>query len=104
MNNSVKVAGVRVVKGEQGEFCALDLISLQFKQSKTTGKEYLAPVKASITTALSKELAETLVGETFPGKIIRRELPKAEYRKWVNPSTGEEMTITHENVYVSNEE
>lgn len=104
MDNSVKVAGVRVVEGEQGSFCALDLISLEFKKSQTTGKEYLSPVKASITTSLSKELANQLIGETFPGKIVRRDLAKADYREWTNPSTGEVMTIKHENVYISNAE
>lgn len=98
--NSVQVAGVREITNGDKKFCALDLIALAFKTSKTSGKAYLAPVKASITTSLTKEQASKLVGESLPGTIVRRELPADQYRQWTNPTTKEEMTIKHENVFV----
>lgn len=71
--NAVRTA---VNKKDGKEFIALDLVSLQGVKSKTSGKEYLGTVKASVTTALSKEVAEKLLGQNIGGSIIRKPLEK----------------------------
>lgn len=102
MSNAVKIAGVRTAKNKKDgkEFIALDLVQIKPVVSKTTGKAYLGVTKTSITTALSKALAETLVGSELPGTIERVELPAEKHVDWKNPSTGEIMKITHQNIWV----
>lgn len=90
----VLIEKTRLIESSNGEFCVLDLVSEEpsVKVSKTTGKPYLSLMRASISCTFSKEVAETLVGKTLPGKILRVEVPAFEY---TNPSTGEVMLLNH---------
>ena len=108
MNNSnnsntaaVLVNAVRSAEKDGKTFMALDLIQIKPVLSKTSNKYYLGAIKASITTALSKEVAERLVGTELGGTIITRALPEDKHRNWVNPRTQETILITQENVWVA---
>lgn len=99
---AVLVNAVREVKQEgKPSFVALDLVQLKSLKSKISGKDYIATVKASVTTNLSPELARTLVGQELGGTIVERELPAEKHRDWMNPRTGEMIKITKERIWVA---
>jgi hypothetical protein len=100
-NFGVFVNAVRPATSKDGkEFIALDLVQIQPVMSKTSKKEYLGTVRASITTALSKEVAEALLGSEIGGKIIKtlRETPE-EY----TTKDGRKVTITYDTTWESAE-
>jgi hypothetical protein len=98
----VLVNAVREVQIEgKPSFVALDLVQLKAVKSKVTGKDYIATVKASVTTNLSKVLAETLIGQELSGTIQERDLPAEKHRDWKNPRTGEMVRITKERIWVA---
>jgi len=53
-------------------------------------------MRASISCTFSKDVAETLVGKTLPGKILKVKVPAYEFS---NPTTGEVMVLNHSNRY-----
>lgn len=94
----VLIEKTRVIESSKGEFCVLDLVSQEpsVKVSKNTGKPYLVLMRASISCTFSKDVAETLVGKTLPGKILKVKVPAYEFS---NPTTGEVMVLNHSNRY-----
>lgn len=108
MKKSVLITGVRTVEGPQGEFAALDLETDDLRVSKTTKKVYHTTIKASITTTLSPEQAQRLIGQELEGEIVKvdrkpdlEKYPDSKgFPMWKNPRTEELVMITTQNEFV----
>lgn len=90
---------MRELEGASGKFVVLDLLSAEptIKVSQISGKPYLTLLKASISCTFPREVAETMVGQKLPGRIVRVEVPEYSYN---NPSTGEVLVLNHSYQYM----
>lgn len=96
----VRIIGYKQRQKEDGElFYALELQGgVELIKSKTTGNFYATAKKASLPSTFEKETCEALIGTDLPGNIIKEECEPYDY---TIKETGEEITLFHRWVYVS---
>ncbi len=99
----VTIVGVKQVETKDGkQFTALVIQGeLRFVKSETTGNYYLSANKMRISTHLSVEFCQSLIGQKLPGTVERIECEPYPYE---NQETGELMTLTHTYVYSPQEQ
>jgi hypothetical protein len=73
--------------------------AIEVATSKTTGKPYLTARKTSIPCTFSDKFAETLVGQSLPGTIERKECTPYEF---IIPNTKKKVTLSHTFQYSPN--
>ena len=98
----VKIVDFKVYEKEDGtEFCALIAQGgIESIKSKETGKVYLTVRKAIVPCTFNQSECETLIGMELEGHIDKVETEPYQYTV---ESTGEQITLTHRNEYVSKE-
>ena len=95
----VTIVDYRLNKNSDGEkFYSLILEGdLTIVQSTETGNFYATAKRSSITSTFSEESAKKLIGREIPGDIIRE---SCDPYTWVEPESGEEITLSHTYKYV----
>lgn len=90
----VTVIDFAVRQNSEGEeFIALILQGgLEMVMSKETGKYYATSKKCSISSTFTEEAASQLIGQTIPGRIVRKECESYQYTL---PETGETVELSH---------
>ena len=73
-------------------FCSVMVAGDASVHMSAEGKASLVALKASIPSNLPKDVLESMIGNKLPGKVERVE---TEPYQWVNPNTGEEITLSH---------
>lgn len=73
-------------------FCSVMVAGDASVHMNAEGKASLVALKASIPSNLPKDVLEGMIGNKLPGKVERVE---TEPYQWVNPNTGEEITLSH---------
>ncbi|PWI29762.1 hypothetical protein DI383_08360 [Flavobacteriaceae bacterium LYZ1037] len=71
---------------------------IEMVQSKETGNFYATAKKAFVPSTFDEQVCTGLIGTEMPGSIIKEECEPFEY---VVKETGEEITLTHRWVYVT---
>jgi hypothetical protein len=61
-------------------------------ESKITGKPYLTARETSIPCMFSDEFAETMIGQSLPGTIERKECAAYEF---IIPNTKKKIVLNH---------
>jgi len=74
---------------------------LEVVKSKETEKNYFTAKTARVACTFNEETCKQLIGTELPGRIQKVETEPYEY---VIPETGEMITLTHRNEYVSEDE
>lgn len=100
----VTVTGFQERKNQEGEtYFALEIFSddLEFIVSKKTGRHYATVRKCFMSTTFNEMICKKMIGRDMPGSIIKEECDPYNY---VLEETGEELILTHRNVYVPVEE
>lgn len=64
--------------------------------SKETGKPYLTARKTSIPCTFDEVMAKSMVGEKFPGKILKMDCEEYEF---TIPGTGKKIKLAYTYVY-----
>ena len=83
----------RINKVKNEEFTVMILQGgIEVVESKTTGKPYLTARKTSIPCTFSDKFAETMVGQSLPGVIERKECVPYEF---IIPNTKKKVTLHH---------
>ncbi len=86
-----------VDSNDGGTYISLELSGdLELVQSKTTNKMYATTRKARISSTLTKEVAERMIGKQLDGTLERVEVEPYDY---INPETGEIMRLAHRYEY-----
>jgi|SRR5690554_2488259 len=89
-------------EGDGTEFHALIVQGgLEVVKSKTTNKNYFTAKTARVACTFSEETCKQLIGTELPGRIQKVTTTPYEY---VIPETGEMVTLSHRNEYLSDEE
>lgn len=74
---------------------------IEMVKSKSTGNFYATARKTSITTTFDKATCQALIGTELPGKVEKQECDAYEY---TIKDTGEVIELSHQFVYVPEEE
>jgi hypothetical protein len=78
-------------------FIALELTGgVELIQSSTTNRWYATVRKCSITSTLTKQMAESIIGSKLEGNVVKVICEPYEY---VNQRTGEIMSLQHSYAY-----
>lgn len=87
---------VRKTKDER-TFITLELTGgVELVQSQETGNFYATVRKCSIPSTFDEDVAKSIIGSKMEGEIVRVE---AEAYDFVNPNTGEVMTLAYSWAY-----
>jgi hypothetical protein len=99
----VKIVDFKTYQKDDGtEFCALKVqAGVEAVKSKQTGKMYLTARTASVPCTFNEATCEALIGSELPGTIRKVIVEPYEYTV---QSTGEIITLTERNEFVSEEE
>ena len=99
----VKIVDFKTYQKEDGtEFCTLKVqAGVEAVKSKETGKMYLTARTASVPCTFNEATCEALIGSELPGTIRKVIVEPYEYAV---PSSGEIITLTERNEFVSEEE
>jgi hypothetical protein len=100
----VTVTGFQQRKNQEGEpYFALEIQSddLEFIVSRRTGRHYATVRKCFMSTTFNEIVCKKMIGKEMPGCILKEECDPFNY---VIEDTGEEITLTHRNVYSPVEE
>ena len=81
-------------------FCSVMVVGTPTVYTNEDGKTSIVALKASAPSNLPKSMLMDLVGKQLPGTVIRVE---TDPYTWVNPRTGEELTLSHTYKYVGEE-
>lgn len=94
----VTVTGYNIRQKKDGTtFVSLEITGgLELIQSQTTGGFYATIRKCNIPSTLTEEVAKLMIGSQMEGDIVRTQVEPYQY---VNPRTGELMTLTHSYAY-----
>jgi hypothetical protein len=96
----VKIVNYEVKQSSEGQpFIALILENsdIEFMQSATTGRFYAVVRKTSLSSSLTEEQAQRMIGRELPGSIQKEQCEPYEY---VPAGSDEVLTLTHRYVYV----
>ncbi|MEJ7829524.1 MAG: hypothetical protein WKF91_15045 [Segetibacter sp.] len=98
----VKIINYAVRSTKEGKsFVSLQLQGdVELVQSMGTGRFYATAKKCNISSTFDEEVAKSLIGTSFPGKIVRVE---AQPYDFVIPETGEVIKLAHSYEYVPEE-
>lgn len=99
----VKIVDFTTYQKEDGsEFCTLKVqAGVEAVKSKETGRMYLTARTASVPCTFDEATCEALIGSELSGTIRKVIVEPYEYTV---PSTGEIITLTERNEFVSEEE
>ena len=99
----VKIVDFKTYQKEDGtEFCTLIVQSgVEAVKSKQTGKMYLTAKTARVPCTFSEAVCESLIGSELPGVIRKVVVEPFDYTV---EDTGEVITLTERNEFVSEEE
>lgn len=70
-------------------------------KSKESGRTYLTKQTAKLSCTFDEETCKDLIGSEIPGRIMKVEVEPFEYEV---PESGEVITLSHRNEFVSEEE
>lgn len=98
----VRIVNYKERQKEDGTaFFVLELQGgIEMVQSKETGNFYATAKKAFVPSTFDEQVCTGLIGTEMPGSIIKEECEPFEY---VVKETGEEITLTHRWVYVTDD-
>jgi hypothetical protein len=98
----VRISDFMIRESKDGKsFVALELQGeLEMVQSSETNKFYATARRCSITSTFDEETAKTLIGKTFPGRIVRVQSDPYEY---TIKETGEVIKLAHSYQYLPEE-
>ncbi|WP_159950903.1 hypothetical protein [Polaribacter septentrionalilitoris] len=99
----VKIVDFTTYQKEDGtEFCTLKVqAGVEAIKSKQTGRMYLTAKTARVPCTFSEEVCESLIGSELPGIIKKVTVEPYDYAV---PDTGEIITLSERNEYISEEE
>lgn len=99
----VKIVDFKTYQKEDGtEFCTLKVQSgVEAVKSKKTGKMYLTAKTASVPCTFDENTCKALIGSELPGSIQKVEVEPFDYEI---PDTGEVITLSERNEYVSEQD
>lgn len=99
----VTIVDYKEYQKEDGtNFCALVVQGgMEAIKSKETGRTYFTAKKAHVACTFNAEMCQSLIGNEIDGKVKRVEVEPYEY---INPETGEIMTLSHRYEYIGAEE
>ena len=98
----VHVKNYALRERKNGEtFIALELVGgVELIQSSETGRFYATVRKCSIPSTLDESTAKMMLGQKIEGEIVRVQCDAYDF---VNPRTGEVMTLNHSYAYRPND-
>ena len=98
----VQIVGYRECSKDDGsKFFLLELQGgIEMTKSKSTGQFYATAKKAVISSTFDEATCIALIGTQIKGSIVKQEVEPYNY---VIKETGEEITLTHQWVYVEDE-
>ena len=96
----VRIINYKERQREDGtEFYVLELQGgIEMVKSKETGNFYATAKRAFIPSTFDEQVCTGLIGTEMPGNIIKEDCEPFEY---VVKETGEEITLSHRWVYVT---
>jgi len=99
----VKIVDFKTYQKEDGtKFCALKVqAGVEAVKSKQTGKMYLTARTATVSCTFDENTCKSLIGSELSGKIMKVDVEPYEYTV---PDSGEIITLTERNEFVSEEE
>ncbi len=99
----VRIVDYKTYQNEDGEdFFALVVHGgIAAVKSRATGKTYLTKQTARVSCTFDEETCKSLIGSEIPGRIVKVEVEPFEYAL---PETGEMITLTHRNEFVTEED
>ena len=99
----VKIVDFKTYQKEDGtEFCALIVqAGVEAVKSKETGRMYLTARTATVPCTFDEDTCEALIGSELSGTIRKVSVEPYEYTV---PDSGEIITLTERNEFVSEEE
>ena len=99
----IQIIGFQTYQKDDGtEFCALKVQSgVEAVKSKQTGKMYLTARTATVPCTFDENTCKSLIGSELSGTIRKVSVEPYEYTV---PDSGEIITLTERNEFVSEEE
>lgn len=99
----VRIVDYRTYHNEDGEdfFALVVQGGITAVKSKASGRTYLTNQQAKVSCTFDEETCKTLIGSEIAGKIVKVEVEPFEYTV---PDTGEIITLTHRNEFITEEE
>lgn len=99
----VTIVDYKTYQRENGEhfFALVVQGGIEAVKSKETNRTYLTAKTAKVSCTFGEETCKGLIGTQMPGRITKSLVDPYEYSI---PDTGEVITLSHRNEYVSEEE
>ncbi len=99
----VRIVDYKTYQNEDGEdfFVLVVQGGIAAVKSRETGKTYLTKQTARVSSTFDEETCKSLIGTEIPGRIIKVEVEPFEYSL---PETGEIITLTQRNEFVTEED
>ena len=99
----VRIVDYKTYQTEDGEefFALVVQGGIAAVKSRETGKTYLTKQTARVSCTFDEETCKSLIGSEIAGRIVKVEVEPFEYAL---PETGEIITLTHRNEFVSEED
>lgn len=99
----VRIVDYKTYQNEDGEeFFALVVHGgISAVKSRETGKTYLTKQTARVSCTFDEETCKSLIGSEIPGRIIKVDVEPFEY---AIPESGEIITLTQRNEFVTEED
>lgn len=81
------------------EYFAIQIQSeeIEFLMSNTTGRPYATLRKCWMSSTFDENTCKALLGKQIPGTIIKEE---CEAYSYTDERTGEEIIVTHQNIFI----
>lgn len=99
----VTIVDYKTYQKENGEhfFTLVVQGGIEAVKSKETNRTYLTAKTARVSCTFGEETCKGLIGTQMPGRITKSLVDPYEY---AIPDTGEVITLSHRNEYMSEEE